>query len=177
MNSFTLGRAAPVARRRAFTLIEAVVCTLVVAVLFLVAVQAVGLSATIQFRAAERARGRALASALLDEVVQQKYSAASAAPVAYELLFGDKLGSGNGRTSFDDVDDYNGYAEKPPVHRDGAPVKGASEYRRDVEVMLVNPLDPAQPSANDEGCKRVTVTVRRNTIIVARVRAIRTDVP
>jgi MSHA pilin protein MshD len=165
------------ARRGAFTLVEAVVCTLVVAVLFLVAVQAVGLSATIQHRAAERARGRALASALLDEVVQQKYASTSASPVAYELIFGDKPANGNGRSGFDDVDDYNGYSEKPPVNRDGTSIKGASEYRRQVEVTPVDPQDPSRSSATDEGLKRVTVTVTRNRLLVARVSAMRADVP
>ena len=100
--------------RGAFTLIEAVVCTLIVAVLFVVAVQAVGLSATIQHRAAERARGRALARALLDEIVQQKYASTSASTSVYELISSDpKANKGGGRSSFDDVDDYIGFSEKP----------------------------------------------------------------
>ena len=164
--------------RRAFTLVEAVVCTLVVAVLFLGAVQAVGLSARIQFTAAERARGRALASALLDEVVQQKYASTSTSPLAYDLLYGDpKANSASGRWGFDDVDDYKGYAEKPPVNRDGTTIRGASEYRRQVDVMLVSPLDPSQPSGGDAGLKRVTVTVTRGRQLVARMTAFRADVP
>ena len=100
----TLQQRAAKAPCRAFTLVEAVVCTLVVAVLFLGAVQAVGLSARIQFTAAERARGRALAWALLDEIVQQKYASTSTSPVAYDLLYGDPKGnSASGRWGFDDV--------------------------------------------------------------------------
>jgi type II secretory pathway pseudopilin PulG len=173
----TTTAAAAAAQRGAFTLVEAVVCTLVVAVLFLVAVQAVGLSATMQHRAAERARGRALAWALLDEVVQQKYAATSTVPVAYDLVFGDKAANPSGRAGFDDVDDYAGYSEKPPMNRDGTSIKGVSEYRRQVEVVLVDPRNPSQPAGTDEGLKRVTVTVARNGLLVARVTAMRADVP
>ena len=165
-------------RRGAFTLIEAVVCTLVVAVLFVVAVQAVGLSATIQHRAAERARGRALARALLDEIVQQKYASTSTSTSVYELISSDpKANKGSGRSSFDDVDDYNGFSEKPLWNRDGTAIKGTSDYRREVQVTLVDPKDPSRPTGADEGLKRVTVTVTRNKQLVARVSAIRADVP
>lgn len=164
--------------RRAFTLVEAVVCTLVVAILFLVAVQAVGMSATIQFKAAERARSRALATALLDEIVQQKYASTSTSPIVFDLIPGDPSGpkAGN-RLGFDDVDDYQGYSDQPPQDRDGTKINGVAEYRREVAVTPVDPLDPSKLSVGDTGLKRITVTVIRNRVVLARATALRANVP
>ena len=164
---------------RGFSLVEATVCTLLVAILFGAAVQAVGLSGTVQFKAADRARGRALAWALLGEVVQQKYSAASPSPLnPFDLLLGPTAAArGGDRTAFDDVDDYSNYSDAPPVNRDGSAIPGADRYARRVSVANVNLLDPSQAAAGDTGLKRVTVVVTRNGQIVARVTALRGDVP
>lgn len=165
--------------RRGFSLVEATICTVLVAILFGAAVQAVGLSATVQFKAADRARGRALARALLNEAIGQKYSAASAAPATpFDLLLGPTTAARAGdRTGFDDVDDYRNYSDAPPVNRDGSAIPGADAYVRRVAVTYVNPLDPTQSSVSDTGVKRVTVEVTHNGQTVARVTALRCDVP
>ena len=167
------------ARRRGFSLVEATLCTLLVGILFTAAVQAVGLSGTIQFKAADRARGRALAWALVDEVVQQKYSLASdPSSSVFDLLLGATAGPRAGdRTGFDDVDDYRNYSDAPPLNRDGTAVPGAAGYARRVTVAYADPLDLTQPSATDTGVKRVTVVVTRNGQTVARATALRCDVP
>ena len=171
-------RSSPAARG-GFSLVEATICTLLVAILFGAAVQAVGLSGMVQFKAADRARGRALAWALLGEVVQQKYSAAGEPPGnPFDLLLGTTAGPrGGDRMGFDDVDDYRDYADAPPVNRDGSAVPGATGYARRVSVTNVNPLDLGQATASDTGVKRVTVVVSRNGQTVARATALRCDVP
>jgi type II secretory pathway pseudopilin PulG len=167
-------------RRRGFSLVEALMCTLLVSVLFVVAVQAVGMSGTIQFKAADRARGRALAMALLEEVVAQRYSSSSP-PGSFEWILGSSGSSGGSggadRLGFDDVDDYRNYADAPPVNRDGTAIAGAGAYARRVDVAYVSPTDPTQTSVTDRGLKRITVRVTRGGQTVARASAVRADVP
>ena len=172
-------RSRPVCRA-GFSIVEATLCTVLVAILFGAAVQAVGLSGTVQFKAAGRAQGRALAWALLDEIVQQKYSAAGAAPTTpFDLILGPPAVAvrAGDRTGFDDLDDYRDYSDAPPVHRDGSAIAGAGPYVRRVTVSNVNPLDLSQVTAGETGIKRVTVVVTRNGQTVARASALRCDVP
>jgi hypothetical protein len=166
-------------RPRGFSLVEATLCTLLVGILFTAAVQAVGLSGTIQLKSADRARGRALAHALLDEVVQQKYSSASPPPASsFDLILGATAGPrAADRTGFEDVDDYRGYADAPPLNRDGSAIPGSASFARRVTVAYVNPMNLTQSAATDTGVKRVTVVVTRNGQTVARATALRCDVP
>lgn len=176
-------------RASGFTLVEAVMSMLIVSVMLVAALRAVSASTMVQFKVMDRARGEALASAMVDEILQRSYSSSEVAQlqpveVVSGLLgiVGGVLGGGiavpaNARTTFDDVDDYNGYSDSPPVDRDGALVPGCSAYRRQVAVAQVSLTDFAQTSGTDQGVKRITVTITRNGSAVAKLVAVKTRAP
>jgi hypothetical protein len=170
---------------RGVTLVEAIICVLLVSGIFVATMHTVSASGLIQFHAAHRARGQHLASALMAEVLLQAYDPPSDPSARQQLLdpglldlLGDDDGShlrgggGGDRTGFDDVDDYAGYADAPPVERDGSMVPGADGYERTVAVTLVAPAD-LTPTSTDSGLKLVTVMVRRGGKTVARVSALK----
>jgi hypothetical protein len=155
---------------------ETIVATMIVGVMLVAALRAVGASASVQFAAADRARGRALAASLMAEIVQQKYSSTAPRGGTTGLIFGGGGGLQPGnRETFDDLDDYHGYADAPPLERDGCAIAGGAAYRRQVAVEKVNPYNLAQTSSSETGIKRITVTVTRNNLVVARLVAVRTN--
>jgi hypothetical protein len=46
------------------------------------------------------------------------------------------------RSPFNEIADYDGYEQSPPVDRNGAPIPGADGWTRAVEVTEVDPADP-----------------------------------
>ncbi len=97
------------ANASAFTIVEAVISTVIVAVMFVAALNTVGASRLTQHRAALTSRGRLFAEMLLSEITQQNYKDSGASPA-----FGPETGElTTTRADFDDVDDYNGWSKRP----------------------------------------------------------------
>ena len=65
-----------------------------------------------------------MAESLLSEIVQSHFSEPDSAS-----QFGPESGEQT-REDFDDVDDYAGLSENPPLEKNGAPIFGADEYTR-----------------------------------------------
>ena len=63
---------------------------------------------------------------------------------------------GEGRAAYDDIDDYNGLVDAPPVDSTGAPIPGYAGYS--VAVAVTNPAAPwnGVPAADT---KQIVVTV------------------
>ena len=84
-----------------------------------------------------------LASGMLEEIVSKAYTD----PETDSTALGPEEGA---RGEFDDVDDYDGLLEAPPVWIDGSPIPGADEFVRSVEVDYVaksvvpEPIGPIQ---------------------------------
>lgn len=156
---------------RAFTLIEAIMGALIVALIVVGAMHAVGASGADQARASRRARASLLAQSLLDEVCAKQYSAAGGGGGAGLVIIGgivggvsDALGGGSvdassSRSGYDSVDAYNGLVDSPPHEPDGTVIPGFSGWSRRVAVQLVSAADGSTASASDAGVKKVTVTV------------------
>ena len=118
-----------------------------------------------------QARGPQLAQQLMTEIINTKYKDEGPSPV-----FGLENGeSGVNRLDFDDVDDFNGWSQNPPQHRDGSAVFNSSGWQRDVTVEWVDPGNPTGPSGSDQDLKRITVTVRHNGSVVAQFFALRSS--
>jgi MSHA pilin protein MshD len=163
----------PSPSRRGFAIIEAVISTVIIAVLLVAAMRAAASSNLTQYKTAERATGRMLAQGLLAEILAQAYQEPTSA-----VLFGRESGeSSTSRANYDDVDDYNGYTETPPMDKSGATIANLTGWQRSVAVAWVNLADPATVSTSETGVKRITVTVRHNTLVIATCVAIRTDAP
>lgn len=154
----------------AFTIVEAVISTIIVAVMLVAALSTVGASRLAQQRTSRFDRGRLLAEALMAEIRRQPYEDPEGS-----VVFGLEAGeTGTTREDFDDVDDYHNWSESPPTYKDGSAVPQAEGWTRTVTVQWVNSLDPSQPRTMESGAKRIKVTVSHNTVPQATLVAIRT---
>lgn len=141
----------------------------VVAVMFAVALQTVGASRITQQRASLISQGQMLAESLLSEILQQNYQEAGST-----YVFGREAGESDTiRTAYDDVDDYQGWTESPPVAKDGTALPNSANWRRTVTVEWVNPLDPQQVQGSESGAKRITVVAAFRNVPQATVVAIK----
>ncbi len=156
--------------RRALTIIEVVVSMMVVSSMLVASLYAVGASRTTLMRARDRALGAELADDLLGFVYRLPYKSPSGSLLGIELgnLLADK-------TTLDDVDDFDGYQEKPPQYANGTVIPGLAEWTRKVRVQWVDMADPTAVVASESGVKRIIVTVERGGVEVARRVALRTD--
>ncbi len=156
-----------------FSLLEAVISTVLVGVLLVAALRTVGASVFTQYRASERATAQMLADGLMVEILGKNYKAPGSAS-----SFGRESGeSSTSKASYDDVDDYQGWSESPPQRPDGTAMPDLAGWQRSVAVDWVDPLDLNQPQIWDTGVKRITVTVLHNLVVVATRVAIRGDAP
>lgn len=161
--------------RSALTLIEVIASTLIVAVMTVAALNTLGATARSSESAGHRAVALGLADDLLAEILQAAYREPDDAP-----QFGPETGEHDGtRNAFDDVDDYHNWDQSPPTERDGSALADRGAWRRRVAVTHVLPGDPAQATASndDQGVKRVEVSVEHDGTELVRLVAYRTDVP
>jgi type II secretory pathway pseudopilin PulG len=154
---------------RGFTLVEAVISMIIVAVMFVASLNTVGMSKLTQHKAVLVSRGRMFAESLLAEIQEQAYQD----PVEPHV-FGRETGElPTSRTAYDDVDDYHGWSESPPVAKDGTALPNSANWRRIVTVEWVDPLNPQQVSATETGAKRITVVATFRNVPQATVVAVK----
>jgi type II secretory pathway pseudopilin PulG len=156
-------------RQAGFTLMEAVISTVIVAVMFMTALNTVGASKITQHKTSLVSRGRMLAESLLAEILEQSYQEPGDTHV-----FGRESGElQTSRAAYDDVDDYNGWSESPPVAKDGTALPNSANWRRTVTVEWVDPLNPGQASSTETGAKRITVVATFKNVPQATVVAVK----
>jgi len=137
------------------TLIEVVLAMVVLGMLLGSVAQGVSLSIRMQRSTAERVRGELLATDLLELIIVLPYSdpdtGTDIGPDAMELP-GD-------RTTFDDIDDFDGWHESPPQDAGGVVREDLVGWARTVAVewVTLGATDSAQ--VVETGVKKVTVTV------------------
>jgi len=156
-------------RRAAFTLVEVVVAMLLVSVLLVAALSTVGASRAGQRHTLDQSLAANLAQNLLEEVSGQAYED----PDGSSGFGPEPDEPTHTRATFDDVDDYAGWAASPPTLPDGVAIDGAHRFRREVSVNYADLTRPDQTVTSDSGAKRVTVTVSMEGRILARATAIR----
>lgn len=150
-----------------FTLIELVVFIAVIGIalggVLLAVNQASSRSADplIQIRAAE------LGQAYLDEILPKKYDqhtgndgqtprCGSSDPGSQPCSATLGPESGETRARYDDVDDYNGLSDDPPLDAEGNARPGYAGYRADVSVAYAG---SELPNLGNGDAKRITVTI------------------
>jgi MSHA pilin protein MshD len=138
------------------TLAESVVALFVVALMIVSAMRGVGAAARSRLFQKDRAKGMALAEQLMSEVMQQRYVDPGSSPV-----FGPE--TGQTRSTYDDVDDYNNLVETPPQDRIGAAVPGCTGWTRSTKVEYMDQGLLGTILNTDTGIKRITVTVTSPT--------------
>lgn len=182
---------------RAFSLVEAVISTVIVATMFAAAITAAGVAARDRRIQAEQRTGEALARMLMSEIMAQRY----ADPGGGTILGLDANKLTDSRTTWTDVDDYTGLYERPRL-RAGEHIEGVEEWSwgAKVEYFTIPPLagvNAATPSngslviaipllgisislsgldvvaPGDTGMKRITVTVTSPRGTVTRQSALR----
>jgi len=158
-------------RRSAFSLVEAVVSLVVVAVMLAAALSVTTAAKVGQFKLAEGQIAQHLAESMMAEILQQNYQEPSGMGV-----FGPEIGEPSGaRVNFDDVDDYHNWSASPPQHNDGTVMANLAGWRRRVIVERVDPANPSQLMMMETGVKRIRVIVLRNKMKLARFTALRTQ--
>ncbi len=156
--------------RPAFTIVEAAISTIIVAVMLVAALNTVGASRTTQHKVVLVSRGQLLAEALMAEILQQRYQEPDGTPA-----FGCETGEATSqRSAYDDVDDYNGWSAGPPRARDGSPLVNSAGWRRSVTVERIDPIDTEEVRTVETGAKRITVTAAYEGVPQATLVAIRT---
>jgi prepilin-type N-terminal cleavage/methylation domain-containing protein len=153
-----------------FTMVESLVCIIIVGVMLTAALRAVGASNSTQMEISDRAIGGMLAQSLMDEMLQQTFENPTSPS------FGPESGE-NKRSLFNDVDDYNNWTETPPKNLDGTAMSNVSGWSRTVTVEWANLSNLNQNTTSDTGIKRITVTASKNGQLVATRVALRTRAP
>jgi MSHA pilin protein MshD len=135
-------------------LVEAVISILIISVMLVAALRTAASSARGGQVQQTRCQGPALAQRLLEEILSRRYAESDETEA-----IGPEVGEST-RASFDDVDDYDDYTEKPPCDRDGTPLASLSGWERSVVVRYVDPEDPDVVVRTDAGLKRIEVTAK-----------------
>lgn len=160
-------------RRRAITLVEVILATLVVGVMMAGALATVSASQRAAKAQGDGMLAQQLAQDLLDEVMRQAYADASDGaavngPTASELAPGN-------RSLFNDVNDYKAWTESPPRLRDGTVITGGGSWTRSVSVEFLAPGALTTVSTTDQGVARITVAVKLRGGTLATAMGVRTS--
>ncbi len=139
--------------------VEVLVCIPLVGVMLVSAMNSTGSIVRTWNFAHDQHRARAIAENLMAEILQQQYEEPDDTPTN-----GRESGeSAATRLNWDDVDDYNGWSQSPPADKSDTVLSGYVGWSRAVSIAYVELNDPTQTTADDEGVKRITVTVTNPT--------------
>jgi len=167
-----------------FTFLEIIIALTILSVALLGFSQIFSTALNASYRAAQESIATNLGRGLMAEIMSKNFvedptmnPPPALGPDGTESRFG---GSGN---AFDDVDDYHGYSESPPISVGGLPMDGTagtpdySKFSRSVSVKYVDFLADGTYNDNPSGntnYKKVTVTVNSpyaRNIIIEEVKA------
>lgn len=141
--------------RRGIGNLEVVVATALSAFVVVGAMNAMGAAQVNTLRLRNQVTALRLVEELFTEIDQ----------LQYEDLTGSTIGldtgeSGTTRANYDDIDDYNGLSESPPVKRNGSATENSAGFQRECVVRFVDPRSPTTVSATDTFVKQVIVRIK-----------------
>jgi hypothetical protein len=162
---------------RSFTIIEVVMSALVVSVLLAASLNLVSRVRVSQASMEWRRDARRMAESLLAVVVAQRFMEPSPSGTRRNVLGTDETESLSVLSTLDDVDDFANAIWSP------ADVAGWIEppgdqvgtWRIGISVSYVDPMRPSVSSGAVTTAKSVTVTVRRNTVVLESLSAVRSQ--
>lgn len=161
----------PAPCRRAFSLAEAVAAVGLLGSCVLVVLTAA--SSAVARR--QDAQSRAAAAELVIEILDEARALPYEEPGVTTTVLGMEAGeSFTKRSSFDDVDDLNGWTENGIVGRDASSVSGMASWKREVFVEWVDAATGAVTQAAETGVKRVRAQVTRSGKLLASGAILRT---
>jgi MSHA pilin protein MshD len=146
--------------RRALTLLEVVVATLVTGAMLVAALESVGAVFHTNRQNADRLRGMSLTHELMAEIMAMPYKD----PTATTSLLGTESGESTAsRATFDDVDDYNGLNIVGLRTKSGTVRPVFAGWRTQAQVEWIEVSTGLVWILGDTGLKRITVTVTSPT--------------
>lgn len=159
-------------RSRGFTLVESVMGVVLVSLVLVSGLEAAKMITLTRRLTIERIQGRQLAEALMAEILRLPYTDPNTPSLVIGLDAGETAGD---RTTFNDVDDFNGYSQTPVKDRSNAALMSDSRWKWQVVVESVDPAAPggATVATTATGLKRVTVTVTLADKTVFTLRGLR----
>jgi len=155
--------------REGFTLIEAVMSTLIVSTLIVASLHMFGSLARGRQVVLAGYTGDGVARQLLSEIIQNRFEEPDET-----VVFGPE-GSETARSSYDDVDDYHGWSAGPPEARDGTAIAHLTGWQRSVTVENVDTDTLASAGGTRTGLKKITVTVTDPAGRQSSITALRCD--
>lgn len=165
------------ATSRCFTIIEVVLSSLVVSVLLVASLNLVSRVRASEASMERRRDARRMAEGLLAIVAAQRFTEPDASGTRRTVIGTDESESLSVPASLDDVDDFAGAIWspddvaawiEPPADRVGT-------WRIGISVGYVDPMRPSVSSGAVTTAKSVTVTVRRNTVVLESLSAVRSQ--
>ncbi|GAB4383724.1 MAG: hypothetical protein Kow0022_04300 [Phycisphaerales bacterium] len=157
--------------RHGLTLVETVLSTIVVSVLLSGALTAAVSSRSVLAAADERALALQLADELMQEILQQAY----VDPQTPTAPPGPDAGE-TSRADFDDVDDYADWTSTPATQRDGTLIPGGEHVTQRVSLISMDKAALIPKAAMSTDFTVVRVEIVRNSKLLCRLDALRTDV-
>ncbi|GMV98676.1 MAG: hypothetical protein AMXMBFR83_30240 [Phycisphaerae bacterium] len=153
------------------SLVEVAVSMLIVGVGLTAGVQALG-----SFAAGSRAwQERSVAAHLAAQLMAEINALPFQEPGGAAGTIGRESGETALRTTFDDVDDWDGWYQSPPVNSWGSPMSEYTGYCQQVSVTFDTSLATRTGLTFPAGAaKKITVTVLKDGKTLARVTTIRT---
>jgi type II secretory pathway pseudopilin PulG len=125
-----------------------------------------------QQRIAFQSQARTLAHSLLQEVLTRDYADADR-PDHWGLESDEVAGD---RSTYDDVDDYDGFSESPPTLPDGTAIPGFDNFGWSVQVDWVDlSIYPGGVRGYETSIKRILVEVYDNGELAAHVEGFKAD--
>ena len=152
-------------------MLEATCATIIVGLSLVGSLQAVRSSVFTQRKVAETEKAAFLATAMMSEIKELYYQNPTK-----PINFGPETGE-TGRSTFNDVDDYNGWSESPPQNPDNGNLPDLNGWTRQVSVAWVSPTNVMLTSATETGAKRITVTVLHNGAVKATRVGVKSNAP
>jgi hypothetical protein len=118
-------------------------------------------------------QAQALAADLLNEIMAAAYTDPENPS---DALGTDSGESGGDRTTWDDIDDYDGWTESPPENKNGSPLPNSTGWTRSVNVQKLswsNPTLTVNDNFPEQGVRLITVSVTGPNGKSATLKAIR----
>jgi hypothetical protein len=158
-------------RRQGGGIAEVLICTFLVGLMIVAALNAIGMVFRTRRMNADRLTGPGLAQDLVAEILSMPYDDPQNPGGAIGVNVGESAAN---RTTFDDVDDYNGWTAANGVGRDASTRTGYTGWGHSVAVVWIDPTTLAV-SASETGLKRITVAVTSSSGIARSLVALRSN--
>lgn len=153
--------------RRGITLAETIISTLLIGFVLVSTLTMVAPLTRSNTVHANKLIAINLASELSEEIATKLFI--DTVPDSNDALGLDADDSSFFRSTYDDVDDYNKWSSSPPKHSLGGSYTIMSGWTREVTVVHAVIEKPMDDSPTYTGLKRVTVTVYKDSTLLATI--------